>query len=416
MFKDFSTTYSVDNPGMKFSSNSQEDCYLVTEETFQHISELSLLWRNYLSSLGLVDEDGNNPVNNVGVIRIGNDGNINNLCPSFFVNYNGSLAITVGGYAKFELNGNHYEFTPEFVEVKTRIIEDKKGRKTCNYYVTNPNGDESELTIFQTTPDKDGKVKSYCKSSHYDDSEEIDFEFIIPFVLSEEAKLLPGDEIKKAWMKGEFLELLKSPSKGGKFIEVNKAFRELFSNGEFPKAGIQLLLKKGKEIVTQLKDGLTISKVRWQIVETSHPHLQVKTVSKIEDKWVDDYCLLGEAGFISFTSARNNIPYHFVVGRCEEYSEHILLHIIKPAYNPEHSPFQRIYTSVDDVHQNCFPPIEEYLIEKGITIPEPESKGFSLMGLNQNHLKSANPFKQLPAAKIEAKLIASGDDVEDIQF
>lgn len=417
LFRDFSVSYPVENPGMKFKSDSVQDYYLVLEETFEHIPPLFSVWRDYLKALGLADDDGYSSVNNVGIIKRKRDGKIETLCPSFFVNNNGQMNITVGGYANFELNGNYYEFTPALVPVFTRFVEQKQGKKTvsvCEYFITTPDGDTA-LEMYQSVPDKDGKISSYAKLEYYND-ESIPIECLIPFVLSDEAKKLSGDEIRKAWVKGEFLELLKLPMANGCFIEGNKAFRELFATKTFPSTGIQLLVKNGREVISTFKDGTTISKVRWQIVMSSHPEISVKTVTKIDDKWVDDYCLLDEAKFISFTSAANNAAYHFIgSNNFQGYQDHALIWITRPAANTEHSPFSLIFVDYDDIHENCFSIISDYIEDHNVKIPV-KNNGFKLGEIAKPSIKARTvnllPPSDAPKTSYQDAVI----DVGEIPF
>lgn len=416
VFRDFSVSYPVENPGMKFNSDVVQDYYLVLEETFEHIHPLFSVWRDYLKALGLADDEYNS-VNNVGIVKRKRDGKIETLCPSFFVNNNGQMNITVGSYTKFELNGDYYEFYPTLVPVFSQLTEQKQGKKTvsiCEYYILTPEG-QIDIEMYQSVPDKDGKISSYAKLEYYND-EGTPIECLIPFVLSDEAKKLSGNDIRKAWVKGEFLGLLKPPMARGNFIEGNKAFRELFATKTFPSTGIQLLVKNGKEVISTFKDGSTISKVRWEIVMSSHPDVSVKTVTKIDDKWVDDYCLLDEAKFISFTSAANNVAYHFIgSNNFQEYPDHALIWITRPAANTEHSPFSLIFVDHDDIHENCFNIISDYIEEHNVKIPV-KNNGFKLDKIAKPSLKGRTvkllPSSDAPKTSYQDAVI----DVEEIAF
>jgi hypothetical protein len=265
-------------------------------------------------------------------------------CPAWFGIRDDKMGLVIGAASE------KFNSTDIFIpcEVEEKEI-DNGGKKKIKKWVYTLNGTPIDL-IEGLDNDNKPTGKFYIQLVHHDEYDEYVFTF--PFLIKKKDE--DGNEIKytsidinKAWKTGEFSSILRTFGSGGSnvWLSVNKAFTMAFKDGSFPKGGVFILAKNGKYKFTPAGSHPNIKndihQADWSIVATSHPEMLVQYFDKEKNQHIVS---LADATNIQFGNAKfNNEGYNWLdnyrkKSGADGYNNMVLLHIIEPAKNMEHTP------------------------------------------------------------------------------
>lgn len=304
-------------------------------------------------------------------------------CPAFFgikTNTNPETGeITYIPGVQIGVTNEKFDSTSIFIECICEQIQVSRGKSTklewC--YVLN----DAELYLKENIDQAGmGTGKFYLYVKHSDENGD-EWEFSFPYLLDKKIKIyedkqnnnivvvkenfenyddlrdLTPQDINRLWKNGRFFELLRpflsgSTSSGGSrlWATVNQMFQSIINADEFPKEGIYFLAHNPQMIITPsgTYEGISsdIISVEWEVIETSHPDLQIQIKNK--EKIFENFDLRLVTNLKFSNAKKNNEGFNVVFqavqqGNYEQFQQEngvirkkvtpnmvCLIHIIRP--------------------------------------------------------------------------------------